>query len=248
VRGLRESLKRLEPGWTRRSRPLPGVRLLRGPGGINVLEPLLALSPLLARVLLLSVVMLPALPRSMRAGIRYCVCAGSSFESGKDKIVEEEGRLHDVLWGFAVLGRIADDRAGNVEHVEEWNGRGMKPMAMAIGWRGTCWLMASMLSKASQSDARSSSTALGPIGIWGVIIQEERNPGRYVVNGCFDRVAYIVLDDELQKSWMSPIVQSGSKMVWGLPYDVSPLRPVGVSVSLCIDMNVFTLRRWSEKI
>jgi hypothetical protein len=80
--------------------------------------------PLLARVLLLSVVMLPALPRSMRAGIRYCVCAGSSFESGKDQIVEEEGWLHDAVWGFAVLGQIADDRVGTVEHVEKRNGRG----------------------------------------------------------------------------------------------------------------------------
>jgi hypothetical protein len=56
-----------------------------------------------------------------------------------------------------------------------------------------------MLSNTSQTDAHIFSTALGPIGIRGVIIQEEQSPGRYVVNGCFDRVAYIVLYGELQE-------------------------------------------------
>jgi hypothetical protein len=47
----------------------PGYGCWRDRGVITVLKPLLALSPLLARVLLLSVVKLPALPCSMKAGI-----------------------------------------------------------------------------------------------------------------------------------------------------------------------------------
>jgi hypothetical protein len=228
-------VERLEPGWTRRSRPLSGVRLLAGPGCYHCLELLLALSPLLARVLLLSVVMLPVLPCSVKAGIRYCVCAGSAVGSGQDKIVEEEGRLHDTVWGFAALGQNAVDWVGNVEHV------GGRP------WHWPAWYM---LADGLDTLGKKRRTLVliilqlkwGLLAIRGVI-QEERSPGRCVVNCRFDRVAYIVLDGELRESWMSPIVQSCSKMVWGSPYGVSPLqRPVGVSVSLCIDVNVLTLR------
>jgi hypothetical protein len=81
--------------------------------------------------------------------------------------VEEEGRLHDTVWGFAALGQNAVDWVGHVEHVGGRNGTagGMKPTAVALagvvhvgGWPRHAG------QKMSQTSTQNSSNALGPIG------------------------------------------------------------------------------------